>query len=292
MSAGRRVLALARLMRPHQWIKNGFVLAPLFFTPSAVSTGSVVRAVLAALCFCLVASAVYIVNDYVDREADRSHPTKRLRPIAAGLVSPALAFAAMAALLAAGLGGAFLLAPAFMAFAAAYLMLNLGYSLRLKHVAILDVLIIAVGFVMRVEAGAVVVAITPSVWILVCTFLLALFLALAKRRDDLVRDLGASHRKALDGYNKPFLDTAFTVVVAALVVSYIIYTTDDDVVLRMETSRLYLTIPFVVAGVFRYLQLTLVEERSGSPTRIAVSDPFMVATILGWIATFAALIYL
>ncbi|WP_084536699.1 decaprenyl-phosphate phosphoribosyltransferase [Azospirillum halopraeferens] len=292
VSAGERLNGMVRLMRPHQWIKNGFIPAPLFFTPAAVSAATVATVLLGTLCFCLVASAVYILNDRLDREVDRRHPTKCRRPLAAGTVTPGAAMVMMAVLAAGGLAGAALLSPAFMAVAAGYLLLNVGYSLGLKHRAIIDVLIIAIGFVLRVEAGALLAGVVPSVWIIVCTFLLALFLALAKRRDDLVKQLDATHRQALNGYSKPFLDSAFTATAGALLVSYAIYTTDTDVMARLGSERLYLTIPFVAAGILRYLQIIFVEERSGSPTRIVLTDGFMIGAVAGWIATFAILLYL
>jgi 4-hydroxybenzoate polyprenyltransferase len=214
-----------------------------------------------------------------------------LRPIASGAVSPkaALAFAALL------LAGAALLASqlpsAFRTVLGVYLALNLAYSWRLKHVSLLDVLIVAAGFVLRVEAGAAAIGIVPSVWIVVCTGLLALFLALAKRRDDLTGDLDAAHRKSLDGYNLRFVDTALAVVLGALLVSYVIYTTDANVIRRYGTDRLYMTVPFVVAGVLRYLQIALVEERAGSPTDLAVGDRFLVVCVLGWVAVFGYLIY-
>jgi 4-hydroxybenzoate polyprenyltransferase len=220
------------------------------------------------------------------------HPAKRMRPLAAGTVSIRQAFIMLAVLFVLGTGGAWLLSPAFGAVATSYFLINLAYSFWLKNVSILDVIVIALGFVLRVEAGATLIHVAPSVWIIVCTGLLALFLAVAKRRDDLVQALGQDHRKSLDGYSKPFLDATLTMVLGALLVSYAIYTTDEQVIARMGTDRLYLTVPFVLAGIMRYLQITLVEERSGSPTRIVLTDRFMMAVILGWMATLAVLLYL
>jgi decaprenyl-phosphate phosphoribosyltransferase len=153
------------------------------------------------------------------------------------------------------------------------------------------VLVVAMGFVLRVEAGSAAIAVPATVWILVCTGLLALFLALAKRRDDLTADLGTDHRKSLDGYTLGFVDTALAVILGALLVSYLIYTTDETVMAKYGTERLYMTAPFVVAGVLRYLQIALVEKGSGSPTDIALSDRFIVVCVLGWIAVFGYLIY-
>jgi 4-hydroxybenzoate polyprenyltransferase len=291
-AARPRAAELLWLLRPQQWVKNAFVAAPLAFTPAAVSIGNVFAVVAGIACFCALASAVYILNDYLDRAADRMHPLKRLRPLAAGTVSLPAAFSAMAALAAAGLGGAIALSPDFAGVLALYAGLNLAYSWRLKHVAIVDVALIAFGFVLRVQAGGVLIAVEPTSWIVIMTGLLALFLALAKRRDDLVRSLGGDHRRSLDGYSKPFLDVAVAVVLGALLVGYLIYTTDATVMARLGTERLYYTAPFVAVGILRYLQLTMVLEASGSPTRVVLTDGFLIATILGWGATFAALLYL
>jgi decaprenyl-phosphate phosphoribosyltransferase len=280
------------LLRPHQWVKNLFVAAPLFFTPAALGAASVSRVALAFACFCALASAMYVLNDWCDREADRRHPIKRLRPLASGEVSAGAALVLALLLAAAALAGAFLLLPAaFGLVLAGYGVLNLGYSLWLKRVAIVDVLVIAIGFVLRVYAGGFVIGVVPTVWILACTLLLALFLALAKRRDDIVRGIDEGHRQSLAGYNLPFLDTAVAVVLAALLVCYLLYTTQPENMARLHSDKLFLTAPFVIAGVLRYLQITIVEHRSGSPTRLALSDRFLLLTILGWLATFAVLIY-
>jgi len=284
-------LAFLHLARPKHWVKNAFVAAPLFFTPEALGGANMAAILVAVLAFSLAASAIYAFNDYCDREADRLHPVKRARPIASGAVRPGAALA-FAALLVAGAAGLASLLPApFGQTLAIYLALNLAYSWRLKHVSLLDVLVVAAGFVLRVEAGAFAIGVMPSVWIVACTGLLALFLALAKRRDDLTSDMDAAHRKALAGYNLRFVDTAIAVVLGALAVSYILYTADQAVIRRYGTDRLYLTAPFVLAGLLRYLQIALVEERAGSPTDIALSDRFVIVCVLGWIAVFGYLIY-
>ncbi|HJS33299.1 MAG TPA: decaprenyl-phosphate phosphoribosyltransferase [Alphaproteobacteria bacterium] len=284
--------AMLRLARPRQWIKNAFVAAPLFFTPAAISAGSLLRTALAVAIFCLLSSTAYAINDWFDRDADRLHPEKRTRPIAAGEVSGGEAAALVAVLLFVVFAlGLTLLPGEFSLVAFGYFALNLFYSLKLKNMAILDVLTIAVGFVLRIDAGALVIGVRPSVWIVVCAFLLALFLALAKRRDDLVRTLDADHRASLAGYNRRFIETGLAMVLGSLLVSYVIYTTDAAVIARYGTEKLYLTVPFVAAGILRYLQITLVEERSGSPTDIMFSDRFIAVAVLGWVVTFAALIY-
>lgn len=283
---------LLRLMRPRQWVKNAFVVAPLFFTPEAIGAANLLRVALTVAVFCLVSGAVYALNDYCDREADRQHPEKKGRPIASGAVAPAQALLLAGGLIA--IAGA--IALIFLPLAAAsitliYLFINLLYSLGLKHISIVDTMLIAAGFVLRVDAGAAAIGVEPTVWITLCTGLLALFLALAKRRDDLVRSLDDSHRRSLVGYNLRFIDTALAVVIGVLVVSYIMYTTDAGVMAKFGTNRLYVTVVFVIAGVLRYLQITMVEERSGSPTELALTDRFLILSILGWLGLFAILIY-
>lgn len=282
---------IIKLIRPHQWVKNAFVAAPLFFTPSVVSPETVLVVVAGFACFCVLSSGVYVLNDFLDREADRQHPTKRSRPLAAGTVPVPAAIALMAGLITAGLVGAFLLDAAFAEIALAYFVVNLGYSTFLKRASIIDVMLIALGFVLRVYAGGALIAVEPSVWIISCTMLLALFIALAKRRDDLVKGLGNEHRESLKGYSKRFLDTSLAVVLAALLVSYLLYTTQPENRAHFGTDHLYLTAPFVIAGVLRYLQITLVEERSGTPTRVVLTDSFLRYAVLGWVVTFAVLIY-
>jgi decaprenyl-phosphate phosphoribosyltransferase len=239
---------------------------------------------------------VYIINDTMDRASDRLHPEKRFRPLAAGTVSVATAMVALALLLVGGLGGAVWLAwprgfgaglphdGDFAAIAALYMAVNLAYSIKLKQVSIVDVMLVSSGYVLRVYAGAALIGVPASVWIIVCTGLVSLFIALAKRRDDLVKDLGGAHRAALKGYTKPFIDTAITIVLGGLLVSYLIYTTAGP-------DRLYLTTPFVIMGVLRYLQIALVEERSGSPTTIVLTDRFLILCMAGWVVTYGAIIY-
>jgi decaprenyl-phosphate phosphoribosyltransferase len=292
VTADRRQTAeLLRLLRPRQWVKNAFIAAPLFFTPAAVSPGSVLRVALGIMCFCALSSAIYILNDYMDREGDRLHAVKRDRPLAAGTVAPTTALVLMALLAVAGFTGAFLLDVHFALIGFAYVVLNLSYSFGLKRVAILDVMIISLGFVLRVYAGGALIEVTPTVWIIVCTGLLALFIALAKRRDDVAKGLGGDHRASLSGYSSRFLDTAIAIVLGALVVSYIIYTTDIENRHRFGTDQLFVTTPFVIAAVLRYLQITIVEERSGAPTDIALTDRFLILAAVGWLATFGWLIY-
>jgi len=286
------VLAILRLIRPAQWVKNAFVVAPLFFTPSAVSAANLRSVALGVACFCAISSAVYVLNDYRDRGSDRLHPRKKHRPLAAGTVPVPLAFALMAALLAFALGSAFVWLPReFFWVLLLYFGVNVAYTFGLKSVAILDVMVIALGFVFRVEGGAILIGVEASAWLVIATGLLALFLAVAKRRDDLVQGLDASHRKSIDGYSKPFLDSIIAVILGALLVTYLIYATDTNVMQRLGTTKVFYTTPFVVAGILRYLQITMVEERSGSPTRILLTDRMILWCVVGWIATFVVLIY-
>jgi decaprenyl-phosphate phosphoribosyltransferase len=284
--------ALIRLARPRQWVKNGFVAAPLFFTPEALNSHNLILVITAVVALCLLSSAIYVFNDWCDRDADRAHPVKRTRPIASGAVPPSVGLAMAVVLLLVGttIMLVFLPLPTFI-FAAVYVASSTLYSWRLKHIAVLDVIIVASGFVLRVMIGAAAISVTATSWIVICTFLLALFLALAKRRDDLVKDMPEAHRPALAGYNARFLDTALGIVLAALLVSYLIYTTDPQAIQKFHTDKLYLTAPFVVAGVLRYLQIAVVEERSGSPTDVALTDRFLMVTVLGWLLTFGFLIY-
>ncbi|MCK5276337.1 MAG: UbiA prenyltransferase family protein [Alphaproteobacteria bacterium] len=283
---------IIRLLRPKQWIKNGFVAAPLFFTPDKVNAASLLDVLAGFAVFCMVASAVYCLNDLRDAKADRNHPVKKDRPVASGAISPATAIVLMALLLAGGSALGAWRVPVILWVVGAYFATNIAYTLHLKHIAILDVLTVAFGFVLRVEAGALIIDIEPSAWILIVTGLLALFIALAKRRDDIVRDLDAEHRKSLDGYTLPFLDGSLMAVLSTLLVSYLIFTTDQAVMARLDSEQLYFTGPFVIAGVLRYLQLTLVYERSGSPTDLVYRDTGLQLSVAGWLATFVWLLYL
>lgn len=287
-SSARQLLALLRL---RQWVKNGFVAAPLFLTPWALAWDTVLATVVGIAAFCAVASAVYIMNDYVDRDGDREHPTKRQRPLAAQSVSIPAAFATFVLLLASGFTLALSLSVPFALVLAGYFALNVGYSAGLKNVAIADVMIIALGFVLRVEAGAMLIGVPTTEWITIMTGLLALFIALGKRRDDLVKSVSTSHRSSLAGYNRPFLDNAMTAVLGALLVTYVIYTTDAGVMMRMESRQLFYTTPFVAAGIMRYLQIMFVERQSGDPTELVWTDRFLQGAIMGWAVCFGLILY-
>ncbi len=285
-----KLSTLFTLIRPRQWVKNIFVFAPLFFSPTLMRDGASIDVLLTFISFCLVASGTCCFNDYRDRETDQLHPKKKLRPIAAGNVSPALALLLYAVLSGGGLALALTATRGGWIVFSYFILMSL-YTLILKRFAIIDVLTIALGFVLRIEAGAAAAQVQPTVWILVCTGMLALFIALTKRRDDLTQALDNEHRQSLGGYSAAFLDAAYIMVSTALLVSYVVFTTDAGAMIRLGSERLYLTIPFVVAGILRQLQLTMVFKKSGAPTELALTDPFLVTCTLGWIASFASLMY-
>lgn len=289
---GNGFLAAAfQLMRPKQWVKNVFVFAPLFFTPLAVTADSVAGVLTVFAAFCLVSSGVYCFNDARDCESDRLHPVKRNRPVASGRVSTTAAMVMAVLLVFSGLLLAIWKTPAAAVVLIAYLAINAGYSLGLKKIAIVDVMVISVGFVLRLHAGAVVIDVEPTPWIQICGGLLALFIALAKRRDDLALEIGSDHRASLEGYTKPFLDNCIAVTLSALLISYLIFTLDGDAMTRLGSDKIYLTVPYVIAGIFRYVQLTIVYQRSGSPTDLLFEDGFLLACVSGWLASYVYMIH-
>ena len=243
--------------------------------------------------FCALSSAVYIFNDIADREADRQHPLKSSRPIAAGDLSPAAAAFAGAGLAGAALAVATILTPRLGLVAAAYLVLLLLYSAALKHFVIVDVLVIAGGFVLRAVAGAVAVAVPISHWLLVCTTLLALFLALSKRRHELtlLGEGAVGHRRILEEYSPYLLDQMIAVVTASTLVAYTLYTTDAETAARLGTTRLGLTVPFVLYGIFRYLYLVHQKRGGGSPSTMLVTDRPLLACVALWAASVAVILY-
>ncbi|MBE7437590.1 MAG: decaprenyl-phosphate phosphoribosyltransferase [Spirochaetales bacterium] len=288
------MLALIRLLRPHQYVKNLFVFLPVFFALQIFELTHLLEATVAFLCFSAVASAHYVFNDYMDREEDRKHPTKKNRPLAAGTVRADLALTLAAILFIGATVASFLFSYRLALLLLFYLLINVAYSIKLKHLAVLDVMTIAFGFVLRLMAGSVVTGIPLSPWIVVITFLLALFLALAKRRDDVLIfiEKGERTRPVIDGYNLEFLNAAMVLGASITIVGYIMYTLSPAVVNRLGSDRLYLTVFFVIGGIMRYLQITFVEKRSGSPTEILLKDGMIQLSLAGWILTFAALIYM
>jgi len=284
--------ALVVSLRPHQWTKNLVVLAALAFSKHLFDGDAVVRAAMAFATFCGLSGAVYVVNDLVDLERDRLHPRKRTRPIASGTLSVPTARAAAAVLLALGLLAAWGLGPGFFACALSYLALNLAYSLVLKDVVILDVLAIAIGFVVRAVAGALAIGVLFSDWLLVCTILLALFLALAKRRHELATlENAAGHRQALAEYSPYLLDQMIAVVTASCLTAYAFYTLAPETVEKYRTERLALTIPFVIYGIFRYLYLVHRREQGGSPSDVLLTDRPLLAAVALWAAAVVLIVY-
>ena len=284
---------ILKTMRPHQWTKNAFVLAALVFSQHLLDPPYLTRALVAFAAFCLLSSAVYIFNDIKDMDQDRVHPRKRSRPIASGELSAGTAGAAGLGLLFAGLGLSFTLGVPFILVAASYLFLQAGYIYHLKRVVLLDVIIISLGFVIRAIAGAVAISVFISPWLILCTFLIALFLALAKRRHELIllNEAAASHRSNLADYTVPLLDQLIFIVTAATIISYSIYTLSPGVTEKFGNRYMILTLPFVLYGIFRYLYLIYVKEEGGSPTRVLLADlPLLVSAIL-WGMTAVGIIY-
>lgn len=295
--------AWLRAMRPAQWLKNLIVPSAYFFArwdpgQSSHTTGlkPLVTVGLATAVFCALSSGIYLINDLRDIEADRLHPLKRLRPLAAGEMRVNHARILAAVLITLGLA-----APAasralplpFAALAAAYVAMQAAYSFYLKRIAYVDVFVIATGFVMRATAGALALSVRISPWLLLCAFLLALFLALCKRRHEkvLLEHSGTGHRQALGGYDPRLLDLQITIVAAATLVCYSIYTLSEETVARFQTNRLGLTIPFVVFGIFRYLELVYRHEQGGQPERVLLTDRVLICTLLSYLLT-ALLVFL
>jgi decaprenyl-phosphate phosphoribosyltransferase len=281
------------LIRPWQWTKNLFIFLPLFFALQMHQPLMLVKAGLAFIVFCLLASSVYILNDYFDRETDKLDPRKKMRPLAAGKISVRTALMLAAFLLAVGLFGSWLLNIALFYLALFYITLNIAYTIKLKHIAIVDIFIIAAGFVIRIFVGGVVTGVKIYPWIVIMTFLLAMFLALGKRRDDVVIFLmnGESSRKSIDGYNLTFIDGSMMVMASVTIVSYIMYTMSHEIITKFKTDHLYLTTVFVILGIMRYLQIAMVAKRSGDASEILFKDYFIQLSVIGWIITFGFLIY-
>ncbi|MGH6628773.1 MAG: decaprenyl-phosphate phosphoribosyltransferase [Burkholderiales bacterium] len=286
--------ALFLSLRPMQWVKNGFVFAPLIFARGLTDGHQVLKVALAASIFCLVASAAYLINDLADASEDRNHPVKRLRPVASGELGVAMALAAAIILALIGVGGAWALDSRFFLIIVLYVGLNVLYSLALKHVMLLDAFIVAAGFVLRVLGGGFVIHVEISSWLVVCTTLLAIFLALTKRRHELVLlgNNASSHRATLANYSPYFLDQLIGIVTASTLMAYALYTLSDDVARKFPGKRLELTIPFVLYGIFRYLYLVHQNEEGGNPTRLLLTDPVLLFVVSAWAVSVVVIIYL
>jgi 4-hydroxybenzoate polyprenyltransferase len=294
MSAPRPIVSnLFVSLRPEQWTKNLLVFAALIFAVELGNRRAVLTATGAFAIFCILSGVVYLINDIMDRESDRRHPLKRRRPIAAGALTVRTAAGGAVLLGAAALAGAFAVNTMFGIVAVAYLALQLLYSGPLKHIVILDVLTLAIGFVLRAVAGAVAIEVEISHWLFVCTILLALFIALAKRRHELVLlgEDAAGHRPILGEYSPYLLDQMIVVVAAATLIAYIFYTTTAETVAKFGTAWLGLTIPFPLYGIFRYLYLVHQREGGGSPSDLLLNDRPLLACVVLWVVSVVLIIY-
>ncbi len=279
-------------MRPEQWLKNGFVLAPIVFSGLIGDPDAWLRSLAAVAAFCAASSATYLINDVIDREADRAHPVKRTRPIAAGEVSVASAFAAALVLVVVAMAIALWLGGWFPAILITYVGLVILYSILLKQAVFLDVLVVAAGFVLRVVGGAVAINVPVSRWILVVAYLLALYLALGKRRTELAllgEDAG-NHRTVLGLYTLPMVDSAISVVLGATVLAYALYTVAPDTVAKVGSEGLLATVPIVLYGLFRYLYLLHRHELGGSPTKALMTDRPLLVCVVIWLVVSAVVI--
>jgi decaprenyl-phosphate phosphoribosyltransferase len=283
-----------KLLRPKDWAKNLFLFIPLFFAGEIFNVEKLEQVFLGLISFCLVASSIYIINDYRDREDDRKHPVKCKRPLASGAVSGPAALVICLVLLILGFGLAWWIRDKFLFVLGIYFLINLFYSLGLKAIPILDIFILAIGFVLRIKGGSVITHIPLSEWIVIMVFLLAIFMAIGKRRDDVLLKLSTGNdlRKAIKGYNLEFLNILLALVSAVIIVAYFMYTMSEEVRSHLGTYRLYYTCLFVMAGIMRYLQIIYVTADSGSPTKILYKDRFIQVTLLLWIASFISILYM
>jgi len=289
-----RIGGLIKTMRPHQWVKNVFVLAPVFFAKDLFDLQLIGRAAFAFLVFCLLAGAVYTINDVVDAPADRIHPVKRHRPIASGRVPIGLARGFAVGLFVVAMGAALLGPPLFALVAFAYFVLNIAYSFRLKKIAYLDVACIALGFVLRVIAGGIGTQVKVSTYLVACTALLALFLGFGKRRHELAsaeHGVVGKQRSALEAYSPRALTVALAVTGTASVATYIAYTLDPATVAMFQSEWLWLTTPFVLFGVVRFLQLVATRPKAESPTQEMLRDVPFVMNLVLWVAVVFWIVY-
>jgi len=286
---------LFRSMRPRQWTKNVFIFAALIFSQNFFHQPFLLKSFIAFLVFCILSGCVYILNDLIDLEQDKIHPVKSKRPLASGQLKPSAAIISFIVLLvlSSGIAVAFLNLP-FIITAAAYLLLQIIYSTVLKHIVIIDVFSIAAGFLLRVIAGAEVIEVTFSTWLLFCTILLSLFLALSKRRHEIIllEDNAIHHRKILFEYSPELLDQMISVVTTATVIAYILYTVSEDTIRKFGTDNLKYTVPFVLYGIFRYLYLIHQKSEGGSPEKVLLNDRPLLYGVLIYGLTVCFILYL
>lgn len=286
-------MSYIKLLRVKDWIKNLFIFIPSFFAGTFTDTTQYPSLLLGFLAFSLVASGIYIFNDFKDVQEDRIHPTKRNRPLASGAISLKFAMVFMAVLFLAGFLLGYTLGLKIIIILFVYVLINILYSFGLKHISILDVLILSSGFLLRVIAGGVISQVPISQWLIIMVFLLSLFLALAKRRDDLLIFLDSNKvtRKSIKDYNMDFLNTMLAVLSAIIIVAYIMYTITPEVTQRLNSEYVYTTLIYVIAGIMRYLQIIYIKNDSGSPTLILYKDKFIILTMAGWILHNFVIIY-
>lgn len=289
-------MVILKLLRVKQWVKNLFVFLPAIFSGQLLNADTFLQALEAFFIFCLISSTIYILNDICDRKADREHPRKRLRPIASGKVSVGLASTIAVVVFVAAFALAYLffgLNVDIFLIAAGYVIMNIAYTLTLKNIAILDVIIIATGFVLRVLMGGAACGIWVSPWLVMMVFLLTLLIAFGKRRDDLIRAEtdGKKIRKSVAGYNITFINQVISLLAGTMIVAYVCYTLSNDVMTRFDSQNVYLTSVFVIGAVLRYLQLIYVREESGSPTDIIYRDRFIQSCCVLWLLSFIFIIY-
>lgn len=285
--------SIIHVIRVRQWIKNLFLFIPSFFAGHLFKLDELIMVGIGAVAFSLVASSVYVLNDYRDRFVDRLHPTKRYRPIASGEIGTTTAWILIVALAVAGLAIAAVLEMTFFYILVTYFALNMAYSFGLKNIPIVDLFIVSLGFLLRIYSGGVIADLPISHWLSIMILLLALFLIIARRRDDILLHAknGGVIRKSTQAYNLDFINSCITLLSAVVIVAYIMYTVSPEVTERFNSDYLFVTTIFVIAGVMRYLQIIFVENKSGSPTRIFVKDKFILVTIAGWILSFYLIIY-
>lgn len=289
---------LLKLIRPKQWIKNTFVLMPMFFGGTLFKGNNLIEGIIVFFAYSFIASSVYCFNDIIDVEADRRHPVKCNRPVATGAISMPMAYGLMFLMFALSMAMLLLLPSEtylkVTAILLAYFVLNMAYCAKLKDYAIIDVCIIAFGFVLRLLAGGFATGIVLSKWIVLMTFLLTLFLSFAKRRDDVLRmnETGEAPRKNTIRYNLTFINEAITITAGVTLVCYIMYTVSPEVVQNFHTDYLYLTSIFVLVGLLRYIQIAVVDKKSGDPTKVILRDTFTQLVVLAWGLAFLVIIYL
>ncbi|QCK13892.1 decaprenyl-phosphate phosphoribosyltransferase [Mangrovivirga cuniculi] len=279
------------LLRIDQWVKNTFLFIPLFFAGDFFKSTKLLDLLIGFISFSLIASSIYIFNDYRDRENDRKHPKKKYRPIASGKVSTTIAFGIMTLCLITGLALGYFLDYRFIILLLIYLLINITYSLGLKQVAILDMIMVSSGFVIRVIAGGVISHVPLSQWLIVMVYLLSLFIVLAKRRDDVYHYTvsGNLTRQSVTNYNLEYMTATLVLISGVIIVSYLMYCLSPNA--NIQSEHLYATSLFVISGILRYLQITIVDNKSGSPTRILYKDKFSVVNLILWVISFYIIIY-